>query len=322
MVKASMDEFDKAGAFKRTDSMYRSWIKADGSSEFSPEVGRYHLVIAYACPWATRANAVRLLKGLDEAIDLTVVDPVFVRTRPEDDDDKHCGWFFREDDKFMEATSVRDFYEKFTSNNDKFTVPILFDKKTNKIVNNESSEIIRMLNSEFNGIAKNPDLDLYPEAFRTEIDEVNSWIYPMINNGVYKSGFANTQGAYDIAVKELFDGLDRVEEILSKQRYITSCDAITEADIRLFMTLVRFDEVYTQHFKCNKKYIADYPNMENYVREIYQIPEIGKTVNMKEIKEHYFCSHPSINKFGIIAVGPGVDYSRSHDRDVKFRSAM
>jgi len=259
-----------------------------------------------------------MLKGLDEAIDLTVVEPIIKRTRPEDDGDTHAGWFFREDDKFMEVASVRDFYDKVSNNTGKFTVPILFDKKTNKIVNNESSEIIRMLNSECNSMAKNPDLDLYPEAFRKEIDEINSWIYPMINNGVYKCGLSRTQAAYDIAAKELFDGLDRVEEILSRQRYITSCNAITEADIRLFMTLIRFDEVYNQHFKCNKKRIADYPNMENYVREIYQIPEIGKTIVMKEIKEHYFCSHTAINKFGIIAVGPGVDYSLSHDRDVKF----
>ena len=317
-AKASMDEVGKDGAFQRTDSAFRSWIKADGSSEFSPEAGRYHLVIANACPWACRANAVRMLKGLDGAIDLTVVDPVFTRTRPENDGDQHCGWFFRENDKFMEATSVRDLYDKVSSNTDKFTVPILFDKKTNKIVNNESSEIIRMLNSEFNSIANNPDLDLYPEAFREEIDEINNWVYPMINNGVYKCGFATTQAAYDVAVKELFDGLDQVEDILSSQRYITSRNAITEADVRLFKTLVRFDEVYVQHFKCNKKRIADYPNMENYVREIYQIPEIGKTVNMKEIKEHYFCSHPTINKYSIIAVGPGVDYSQAHDREVKF----
>ena len=312
-------EVAKDGAYKRTESQFRSSVKEDGSSVFSPEAGRYQLVIAYACPWASRTNAVRTLKGLDEAIDITVVDPVFKRTRPEDDNDQHHGWFFRENDKFMEATSVRDFYDEFSSGDvQKFTVPILFDKKTKQIVNNESSEIIRMLNSEFNSIANNPDLDLYPEAFREEIDEVNSWIYPMINNGVYAAGFATTQAAYDVAVKELFEGLDRVEEILSRQRYITSRNAITEADIRLFKTLVRFDEVYVQHFKCNKKRIADYPNMENYVREIYQIPEITKTVNMKEIKEHYFCSHPTINKYSIIAVGPGVDYSQAHNRDSKF----
>lgn len=279
------------------------------------------MVIAYACPWANRTNAMRVLKGLDGMVGVTVVDPVMRKTRPEDQSDKHSGWWFRQ--PFMGSKTVREFYEKYSpqgAESQKYSVPILFDTKTNEIVNNESAEIIRMFNSEFNELVskEHAEMDFYKAAFRQEIDDANSWVYPMINNGVYRAGFATSQDAYDEAVNEVFNGLDRVEAILSKQRYITSSPAITEADIRLFMTLVRFDEVYHQHFKCNKKRIADYPNMENYVRELYQIPGIRLTINMKEIKEHYFMSHPTINRYGIIAAGPGVQYDTPHDRESKF----
>jgi len=317
--KEGITEVTKDGAYSRKESQFRRSVKADGSSEFTPEAGRYHLIISYACPWASRTNAVRMLKGLEEAIPVTVVHPVFQRTRPEDDNDNHHGWFFNENDKYMGVNTVRDFYDKYSTGDvSRYSVPILFDTKTEQIVNNESAEIVRMFNTEFNNIAKNPDVDLYPEQYQHDIDEVNSWIYPRINNGVYAAGFAQSQEAYDVAVELLFEGLDLVEQILSTHRYITDSNTITEADIRLFKTLVRFDEVYATHFKCNKKRVADYPNMENYVREIYQIPEITGTVNMDHIKRHYYCSHPSVNKFGIIAVGPGVDYSQAHDRDEKF----
>jgi putative glutathione S-transferase len=318
-----MDEVSD-GAFKRTAATFRQWVKSDGSTPFAPASGRYHLIVAFACPWANRTTAVRSLKGLESAIGITVVDPVFQRTRPDDDEDSHVGWLFREDDQFQGARSVRDLYGMSDASATKFTVPILYDNETKQIVNNESSEIIRMLNSEFGACAsRDHDLgiDLYPEPRRTQIDAVNEWIYESVNNGVYRCGFAHTQAAYDEAVDVLFDGLDRCEAILASQRYIASEDQITEADIRLFMTLVRFDEVYTQHFKCNKARVADYPNLENFVRELYQVPGIAATVNMAEIKRHYFCSHESINRFAIIAAGPGVDYTQAHDRDVKFPRA-
>lgn len=323
-VVTAMDEVADDGAFKRKESTFRDWIKADGSTAYPPAKGRYHLIIAYACPWANRTNAARKLKGLDDAIDLTIVEPVMRLTKPQDSEDKHVGWYFRDNDQYMGCRTVREFYEKFGSGQvTKFTVPILFDTKTKKIVNNESSEIVRMFNSEMNEFAtQNQEMDMYPEAQRASIDEVNDWVYPMINNGVYKAGFARTQSAYDVAVEELFKGLDQCEEILSKQRYIAADSAFTEADLRLFMTLVRFDEVYTQHFKCNKKRIEDYPNLLNYVREIYQMDGIHETINMKEIKEHYFCSHETINKYGIIAVGPGVDYSLPHNRTKLFPSKI
>jgi len=319
MAVTAMDEVTKGGAFVRKDSTFRDWVKADGSSKYPPAEGRYHLIIACACPWANRANATRMLKGLDKVIGLSIVEPVMRKTRPEDPKDDHVGWFFREDDQFMGCKTVRDFYEKFGDGQvAKFTVPILFDTETKTIVNNESSELIRMFSNEFNEFAtRNKDMNLYPEALQSEIDEVNSWVYPMINNGVYRAGFARSQEAYDDAVNEVFEGLDRCEEILSKQRYMVG-DSFTEADLRLFMTLVRFDEVYTQHFKCNKAMVASYNNIQNYVREIYQMDGVHETINMREIKEHYFCSHSSINKFGIIAIGPGVDFSLPHDRDEKF----
>jgi len=253
---------------------------------------------------------------LDDVISVTVVEPVMVKTS---DKDNHHGWAFSDEDQPKGAKTVRAFYEMHSDHVSKFTVPILYDNKLGKIVSNESSEIIRMLGQEFNELAtKNKDLDLYPEASREEIDSVNEWVYPQINNGVYRSGFAQTQEAYEEAVADVFAGLDRAEDILSKQRYIASSDQITEADIRLFVTLVRFDEVYHGHFKCNKKRIADYPNLVNYTREIYQLDGISETVDMHHIKEHYHRSHPTINPFGIVPVGPGVDFSLPHDRAEKF----
>lgn len=261
------------------------------------------------------------LKGLDEVIGVTVVDPVWVKTRPNDDEDTHHGWSFNENDKFEGADTVRDFYEKCDPDVYKFVVPVLYDKQRKEIMNNESSEIIRMFGKEMNAFAsKNKEWDLYPENLQKQIDSVNEWVYPQINNGVYRTGFSQTQEAYEEAVNDVFDGLDRVEEILSKQRYIASPDVFTEADIRLFVTLVRFDEVYVGHFKCNKKRISDYHHIPNYVREIYQIPGIADTVNMDHIKEHYHQSHPMINKFKIIPAGPNAkaDFKKPHNRDELF----
>jgi putative glutathione S-transferase len=279
------------------------------------------------------------MKGLDDFIGLSVVHPVFHKTRPDDPNDTHVGWFFADPEtepyapgpsglgKYSSAGSipdtnhnvkyVRDLYEISNGKNVRFTVPVLWDKKTNTIVSNESSEIIRILNSEFNDLIVDPKkkaLDLYPVELRAKIDELNDWIYHDINNGVYKCGFASSQEAYDEAVTKLFTALDKVESILSQQRYLCGSQ-LTEADIRLFVTLIRFDEVYVVHFKTNKKIINQYDNLSNYVRDLYQVPEIKKSVNMDHIKAHYYGSHTHINTYGIIPMGPNFDYNEPHDRE-------
>eukprot|EP01134_Creolimax_fragrantissima_P005597 CFRG5597T1 len=320
----ALDE-QKHGEFIRTDAGFRKWIKADGSTPFTPESNRYHLYVSYACPWASRCMAVCALKGLEKHISFSVVHPVWEETRPGDPEDDHRGWMFKLEEEFAgnipdtlnNAKSIRDLYELANDTLHKYSVPVLWDKKTASIVSNESSEIIRMFNNEFNEICERPEIDLYPEALRKDIDSVNEWVYPMLNNGVYRSGFASKQEPYEAAVTEVFQALDRIEGILSKQRYIAG-DQITEADIRLFVTLVRFDEVYVGHFKCNKARLADYPNTENYTRDIYQTQGISGTVNMAHIKHHYHRSHPSINPYGIVPVGPGVDFSQAHDRDREY----
>lgn len=318
----AMDEMSK-GEFRRTASTFRNFIKADGSTPYTVETERYHLIISYACPWACRCLTMVKLKGLDDVVGVTVVDPIFVKTRPDDDEDKHHGWAFSEsDDKFVGgAKTVREFYENNSENANKFTVPILYDKVRNEIVNNESSEILRMFGQEMNSLAnRNKDWDPFPDTLKEQIESSNEWIYPMINDGVYRAGFAQSQEAYDVAVKDVFDGLEKVEEILSKQRYNSSPTQITEADIRLFVTLVRFDEVYHGHFKCNKKYIRDYNNITNYIRELYQITGIDETVNMYHIKHHYHGSHPTINKFGIVPLGANTveDFNKPHNRGELF----
>jgi len=321
MAKTSLELTGKDGSFKRAQALFRHWVKADG--RFPPEAGRYHLYISYACPWANRCHTVLNLKGLQEAIGLSVVHPTWQRTRP--DKDEHCGWTFRDPadpplssstghgsfdcsgcipDTVNGAKFVRDLYEKAAGEGYEgvFSVPVLWDKKESTIVSNESADIVRMLNSEFNGVARHPELDLYPEPLRAEIDAINEWVYPSINNGVYRCGFATSQGAYEAAFRELFSSLDRVEEILSRKRYICG-DALTEADIRLFMTLIRFDEVYVVYFKTNKKRICDYPHTREWVRELYNMPAVKETVDMDHIKTHYFTSHPKLNPYAIVPVG-------------------
>eukprot|EP00298_Acanthocystis_sp_HF-20_P012058 c19704_g1_i3.p1 GENE.c19704_g1_i3~~c19704_g1_i3.p1 ORF type:complete len:341 (-),score=79.72 c19704_g1_i3:52-1029(-) len=310
------------GEFIRVDSAFRNWIKADGSTEFKPESGRYHLYVSYACPFASRCLLVRALKGLEETISLSVTSSIFRKT-VEDPADTHHGWWFTPvegekdciPDTNLGCETIRQLYEKCGDTLGKYSVPILFDKKTSRIVNNESSEIVRMFEKEFNEFAKYPELDLYPSHLTAEIDNVNSWVYEHINNGVYKCGFARSQEAYDTAVTALFDHLDKAEEILSKQRYIASPSVFTEADVRLFGTLVRFDPAYVTHFKCNKKRIADYPNLAGYVRDIYQMPQTANTVNMKHIKEHYYMSHKMINPYAIVPIGFDFDLNAPHNRD-------
>ncbi|WP_027233456.1 glutathione S-transferase family protein [Phyllobacterium sp. UNC302MFCol5.2] len=309
------DTKESGGRFIRTESQYRNWVTADGSAGpsghggFKAEPGRYHLYVSYACPWAHRTLIFRALKQLKDVISVSVVDH-FMGAE---------GWTFLERDG---ATGDQLFgydylHQVYTRADPKYsgrvTVPVLWDKKQNTIVSNESSEIIRMLNSAFDAFGDHA-LDFYPEALRQEIDAVNALVYPNINNGVYRAGFATTQEAYEEAFTQLFGGLDQIEAKLAKQRYLTG-DRLTEADWRLFTTLLRFDPVYVGHFKCNRQRIADYPNLSNYTRELYQVPGVAPTVNLLHIKAHYYGSHRTINPTGIIPVGPALDYGAPHDRD-------
>ncbi|XP_020591801.1 uncharacterized protein LOC110032492 [Phalaenopsis equestris] len=325
MLRSALNEVSPAGSFIRSPSTFRNFISKDPNAQFPAVSGRYHLYVSYACPWASRCLAYLKLKGLDKAIGYTAVKTKWERTKVTDE---HIGWVFpvssteepgADPDPWNGAKSIRELYELASSSySGKYTVPVLWDKQLKTIVNNESAEIIRMLNTEFNAIAENADLDLYPSHLQSVIDEVNVWVYDAINNGVYKCGFAKKQGPYDEAVVKLYDALDKCEEILSKQRYICG-NELTEADIRLFVTLIRFeirfDEVYAVHFKCNKKLIREYPKLFNYTKDIYQIPGISSTVNMEHIRKGYYGMFP-LNPYGIIPVGPNIDYSASHDREV------
>lgn len=291
---------DKQGHFIRANSAFRHWISKDGKSGFKAEPNRYHLYISYACPWACRALAFIVLKGLEKSISFSVVDPILLEN----------GWEFSKNypDNLNHAHFLYEIYLMADANyTGKVSVPVLWDKVKKTIVNNESSEIIRMLNSEFNDYAKNK-YDFYPSALRKEIDEINEFVYNNINNGVYKCGFAGTQQAYEEAFDVLFAALEKVEKILGQQKYLVD-NQITEADWRLFTTLIRFDVVYVGHFKCNLKRIADYTNLSRYLRELYHIPGIKETVNFSHIKQHYYISHKAINPTGIVPKGPEIDYS-------------
>ena len=303
-------EVSDDGEFVRHQTSFRAQIRADGSTEFGPESGRYHLYVSYACPWAHRTLITRKLKGLETSISFDVVSPLLPNT----------GWSF--DDAVPGTTGdsingLGHLREAYMLSNPKFegaiTVPVLWDKKTRQIVNNESAEIIRMFNSEFQGCATHASVDLYPQNRREQIDELNDWIYEQINNGVYRCGFARKQKSYSRAFKELFAALDRVEKILADSRYLVGPE-LSEADVRLFTTLVRFDAVYVTHFKCNLKRIVDYPNIWGYTRDIYQAPGVAETVNMAHIKRHYFESHLHINPFGIVPDGPALDFTVPHGR--------
>ena len=303
------DTKSTGGKFERKDSAFRDFVRADGSTRFAAEPGRYHLYISLACPWAHRTLIFRKLKGLEDAISLSIVDPYM----GED------GWEFGSSpdtiaDHVNGAKKLHEIYTKADPNyTGRVTVPILWDRKLETIVNNESAEIIRMFNTEFESIAERPDFDYYPETLRTEIDEMNAFVYPSINNGVYRCGFATTQAAYEEAFADLFSALDRLEALLGRQRYLVG-DSITEADWRLFTTLVRFDAVYVGHFKCNLRRIADMPNLHGYLRELYQVPGVAETVNLTHIKRHYYESHGTINPTGVVPVGPELDLEAPHGR--------
>ncbi len=314
------DTASTGGRFVRKDSQFRNWVTADGAAGpsgkggFAAEPGRYHLYVSLACPWAHRTLIVRKLKRLEQAISVSIVHHYMGRD----------GWTFLKDDGATgDDLFGLDFLHQVYTKADptysgRVTVPVLWDRQTGAIVSNESSEIIRMLNAAFDEWADR-SVDLYPAPRRQEIDALNARIYPAVNNGVYRAGFATTQEAYGEAVSELFSMLDELEERLSRQRYLVG-SSLTEADIRLFTTLVRFDPVYVGHFKCNIRRIADYPNLSNYLRDLYQLPGVAETVSFDHIKRHYYASHTNINPTGIVPVGPDIDYSAPHDR-ARFRLA-
>ena len=308
------DTEENGGRFKREDAGFRNWITADGSAGptgvggFKAEPDRYHLYVSLACPWAHRTLIYRKLKGLEQIIPISVVNPYMGEN----------GWTFAEGegvipDPLINADYAYELYVEAKPNyTGRVTVPILWDKKTNTIVSNESSEIIRMFNSAFDDVGALAG-DFSPASSLPEIDDINAFVYTTINNGVYKAGFSTTQEAYEEAVIELFAALDTLEARLADQRYLTG-STITEADWRLFTTLVRFDAVYVGHFKCNIHRIIDYPNLWGYLRDLYQVPGITETVNMDHIKQHYYTSHANINPTGIIPVGPAIDFTTAHKR--------
>lgn len=309
------DYTNKDGGFDRWTTGFRNWITPDGSAGpsgdrgFLAEAGRYHLYVSYACPWAHRTLILRALKGLTDIIGVSVVHPEMLSE----------GWSFGTDfpgatgDRLAGLKHLRDVYLRVDPTmSGRVTVPLLWDTKDNTIVSNESAEIIRMFNSAFDGITGNTD-DYYPKELRPQIDAVNDRIYETVNNGVYKAGFATSQKAYDAAVGPLFDTLDWVEDRLSRQRYLVGA-RITEADWRLFATLIRFDKVYECHFKCNRRRIVDYPNLWAYTRELYQWSGVADTVDFDHICHHYYYSHDMINPYRIVPTGPDLDLNAPHGR--------
>ncbi len=304
----------KDGHFIRPTTQFRNWVTPDGSpglsgkGGFKAEPGRYHLYVSLACPWAHRTVIFRKLKALENVISLSNVSPDMMKD----------GWTFNVEegstgDGVNGTSKLSEIYllaePRYTG---RVSVPVLWDKERKTIVNNESSEIIRMLNSAFDAFT-NVRADYYPPALRAGIDRMNELVYPNINNGVYRSGFASSQAAYEDAFRNLFDTLDEIEQTLSQQRYLVG-NTITEADWRLFTTLVRFDAVYYPHFKCNWRHIYEYPNLSNYVRDLYQQPGVAETVSLAQIKRHYYFSQRHVNPTGIVPVGPQLDFSAPHDR--------
>ena len=306
------DTSETGGRFVRTESQFRNWITADGSAGetgeagFEAESGRYHLYVSYACPWAHRTLIFRALKGLQSHISVSAVHPLMLTN----------GWEFGQDELRDPLFGSDYLYQVYTRNQSDYsgrvTVPVLWDKKREVIVNNESAEIIRMLNTAFNDITGNLD-DYYPSELTQDINQINELVYDKVNNGEYKCGFATTQEAYEEAFHELFATLDQLEQRLAGQRYLVG-NRQTEADWRLFTTLLRFDPVYVGHFKTNLKRIADYPNLDNYLRDLYQVPGVAETVHMDHIKQHYYGSHGTINPTGVVPVGPELNLTAPHDR--------
>ena len=308
------DTESSGGRFVRENARFRHWVTADGSAGpdgdggFKAEPGRYHLYVSLACPWAHRTLIMRALKGLEQIIDVSVVSPIMLDQ----------GWTYkREEGSTGDRVSDHGFhYQVYTAAKPDYTgrvtVPVLWDKERGTIVNNESAELIRMFNSAFNAITGN-DSDYYPEALQPVIEQWNERIYPAVNNGVYRAGFATTQEAYEEAYTELFTALDEIDRHLADNRYLAG-DVLTEADIRLFTTLIRFDAVYHGHFKCNRQRLEDYDNIPGYVRDVFQLPGVAETVDFHHIKTHYYASHRNINPTGVVPVGPDIDYHAPHGR--------
>ncbi|PST19409.1 glutathione-dependent reductase [Rhizobium sp. JAB6] len=309
------DTTETKGHFKRAASQFRNWVTADGSAGptgtggFKAEPGRYHLYVSLACPWAHRTLIFRKLKKLEELISVSIVDPLMLKN----------GWEFKGADggtvdHLFGATKLWEVYLKADSQySGRVTVPVLWDKHTGTIVNNESAEIIRMFNTAFDDLTGSKT-DFYPADLQTDIDALNELVYDTVNNGVYKAGFATTQEAYQENAYRLFETLDMLDQRLAAQRYLFG-DRLTEADWRLFTTLIRFDAVYVGHFKCNIRRIADYANLSAYLRDLYQVAGVAETVNIAHIKNHYYRSHKTINPTGIVPIGPELDSDRPHERE-------
>lgn len=297
---------DDDGSFKRPPTRFRDTVSAD-SDTFQPEAGRYHLYVSYACPWAHRVLITRALLGLEDVFDYSAVDSLMLKD----------GWAFGgngDKEPLYGAKFLRDIYTRAKSDyTGRVTVPVFWDKKNETIVNNESRELMRMLSTAFKDLATT-DVDLVPDGKEQEIEKMLDRIYNPYNNGVYRAGFATSQEAYEKAVKEVFETLDFAESVLSKQRYLCG-EQLTEADIAMYTTSIRFAQVYYFHFKCNIRRIQDYPNVWGYIRELYQMPAFKDTTNFEHIKSHYYYSHPTINPYRIIPLGPDLDLDTPHDRD-------
>jgi putative glutathione S-transferase len=302
------DEQTKSGEFKRQEDAFRDWVRRDGSTPYKPERGRYHLYVSLACPWAHRTIILRKLKGLEDVIGMTVVDPVrdergwAFRDGPEHSHDPVNGFQF-----LSEAYHATD-----PDYRGRVTVPVLWDKKSKRIVNNSDDDLLRILNSEFADLATN-DYDFYPADLQGKIEALNKTIYERVNNGVYLAGFATRQKPYERAAKRLFETLDELDARLSTDRYLLG-QRMTEADWRLFPTLIRFDAVYHGHFKCNVRRIVDYPNLWPYLRDLYQHDAVAETVNFDHIKRHYYMTHEEINPTRIVPIGPALDLAAPHGR--------
>jgi putative glutathione S-transferase len=312
------DEQTKSGEFQRQPDAFREWVSNDGSTSYAAAADRYHLYVSLACPWASRTVIFRKLKGLEEAIGMTIVDPI----RDEE------GWAFRDPSgkippgaPFESTDSINGFQflrEAYKATNpdysERVTVPVLWEKQTKKIVNNCEDDICRMFNDVFNDFAKNRDVDYFPKEIEAEHAKFSSFLHDNVNNGVYRAGFATRQRPYEIACRKLFEALDQLEERLSKNRYLFG-NRIVEADWRLFCTLIRFDVVYHGHFKCNLRRIIDYPNLQGYLLDLYQQPGITETVNFDHIKRHYYMTHTQINPTRIVPIGPALDLGKPHHRE-------
>ncbi|WP_018716370.1 glutathione S-transferase family protein [Arhodomonas aquaeolei] len=302
------DTDSTGGRFERPETVFRDWVSPDPAARFAAEPGRYHLYVSLACPWAHRVLITRRLKGLEDVLGVSVVHPYM----------GDQGWSFGDypgatGDRLHGLDHLHQLYTRARPDyTGRVTVPTLWDTREGTIVNNESADLVRMLNTAFDRWGRD-DVDLYPDGYREAIDAINPFVYDRVNNGVYKAGFATAQAAYEEAVTALFEALDELEARLSRQRYLAG-DRLTEADVRLFTTLVRFDPVYVGHFKCNIRRLVDYPNLWAYTREIYQVPGVAPTVSLDHIKRHYYTSHPTINPTGVIPVGPEIDLEAPHGR--------